>query len=123
MANHAANGIAISSPTVYAVESQDASSRPKPSAPRTSASASAPTRLFSPAIIAARKMPTSPAMGRIEGLPGAVSTTGEPDGCGNVLPVIARPQSERQPVQDLQPDLPARCVQKQPQWAATQVRV
>ncbi len=66
MANHAEKGMAISSPALYAVVSQEPSSKPKPIAPRTSARANAPTRVFNPAIMAARKMPTRPTIERFE---------------------------------------------------------
>ncbi|MNF97576.1 hypothetical protein D3C84_804100 [compost metagenome] len=95
MANHAANGMAINSPALYTVVSQEASSRPKPSAPRTSASANAPTRMFNPAIMAARKMPTRPAMARFEDLATGAPATGTL--AGNIVALlIGRPACVQQ---------------------------
>src|SRR5690606_10307171 len=59
--SHAANGMTISSPALYVVVSQDASSTPSPSAPRISGSANEPTRLLKPAIMAESRTPASPA--------------------------------------------------------------
>src|SRR3546814_7617830 len=90
MANHAEKGIAITSPALETVVSQEASSRPKPSAPRTSASANAPTRLFSPAIMAAMRMPTNPAIARFGGAAAAAGAGGAAVGC-NAAALIGQP--------------------------------